>query len=97
MSISEVAIAQGGLTVEVRESFNVSQPEALAGGDTAVVPDSEVEATVRSGALAHIPARASLSDVVSALNALGASPRDLISIFQALRTAGALNADLEVQ
>ena len=97
VSISEVAIAQGGLTIEVGESFNVSQPEALAGGDTAVVPDSQVEATVGAGSLAHLPARASLSDVVSALNALGASPRDLISIFQALRTAGALDADLEVQ
>lgn len=97
VSISEVAIAQGGLTIEVSESFAVSQPEAFAEGDTVVVPETEVRASVGQGSLAHVPAQADLADVVSALNALGAGPRDLISIFQALRTAGALQADLEVQ
>lgn len=95
--IREVAIAQGGLTIEVRESAQVSQPNSFGEGQTAVVPSSEVRAAVDPGSLHRIPATASLSDVITALNALGANPRDLISIFQALRTAGALDADLEVQ
>jgi len=95
--ISEVAIAQGGLTIEIDERFAVSQPGALGSGDTAVVPESDVRATVDEVQIAHLPATASLSDVVAALNALGAGPRDLIAIFQALKTAGALQADLEVQ
>ncbi len=100
--ISEVAIAQGGLSVEISESFAVSQPQALGDGDTAVVPETEVQAEVKSpggapGALRVVPNSASLADVVSALNALGAGPRDLIAIFQALRTAGALQADVEIQ
>ncbi|MEM9194164.1 MAG: flagellar basal body P-ring protein FlgI, partial [Myxococcota bacterium] len=97
VSISEVAIAQGGLTVEINESFQVSQPETLGEGQTTVVPESEVQATVAPGSLHHIQSTASLSDVVTALNSLGATPRDLISIFQALRTAGALQAEVEVQ
>ncbi len=95
--IQEVAIAQGGLTVEIKESFAVSQPEALADGDTTVVPETEIAAQTATGALHHMPTTATLEDVVSALNALGAKPRDLIAIFQALRTAGALQAELEVQ
>ena len=57
----------------------------------------EVRAEAQPGALAQMPASASLADVVSALNALGAKPRDLVAIFQALRTAGALQAHIEVQ
>lgn len=95
--IREVAIAQGGLSIEISERFGVSQPNALAGGETAVTPATEVRAEVRQGALAQIPNTASLADVVTALNALGASPRDLVAIFQALRTAGALQAELQVQ
>jgi flagellar P-ring protein precursor FlgI len=95
--IREVAIAQGGLTVEIRESFEATQPGAFSGGDTAVTPETDVDARVETGSLARVGPSASLEDVVAALNALGASPRDLISIFQALRTAGALDAELEVQ
>ena len=97
--IREVAIAQGGLSVEINERFTVSQPQAPFGatGDTAIVPDTEVRAEAQPGALAQMPASASLADVVSALNALGAKPRDLVAIFQALRTAGALQAHIEVQ
>ncbi|MCB9623954.1 MAG: flagellar basal body P-ring protein FlgI [Sandaracinus sp.] len=95
--IREVAIAQGGLSITIDESFAVSQPDALAGGDTAVVPRTEVRATENRGSLQTVPATASLADVVTALNALGASPRDLVAIFQALHTAGALEAEIEVQ
>jgi flagellar P-ring protein precursor FlgI len=95
--IREVAIAQGGLSITIDEAFAVSQPEAFAGGDTAVVPRTAVRATEGRGSLQTVPATASLADVVSALNALGASPRDLVAIFQALHTAGALEAEIEVQ
>lgn len=99
--IREVAIAQGGLTVRVTEAPAVSQPNALAEGNTAVVPQTGVEAESEGGA-ANGPFRrvsdtATLEDVVQALNALGARPRDLIAIFEALRTAGALSAEIEVQ
>lgn len=95
--ISEVAIAQGGLTVEVQRRQFVSQPQPLAEGETQVVEDEEVRVTMEEGALMRVPASASLSDVVEALNALGATPRNLIAIFQALRAAGALQAEIEVQ
>lgn len=97
--ISEVAVAQGGLTLEISERFNVSQPLAPFGrtGQTAVVPDSNVQARAEPGQLQRLPASASLADVVAALNSIGAKPRDLIGIFQALRAAGALQAHLEVQ
>lgn len=97
--ISEVAIAQGGLTIEISEAFGVSQPNAPLSdsGQTVVVPETEVRAEVEEVEVAHLRASASLSEVVAALNALGAGPRDLIVIFQALRTAGALQAELEVQ
>ncbi|MEM6955704.1 MAG: flagellar basal body P-ring protein FlgI [Myxococcota bacterium] len=101
VEISEVAIAQGGLTIEISERFNVSQPNALADGETVVTPETEVRAQEESnnheGTVALVPSSANLTDVVAALNALGASPRDLIAIFQALHAAGALRAEIEVQ
>ena len=96
--ISEVAIAQGGLAVEIAEQPVVSQPNALSqGGRTAVVPSSKVKAEAGQGTLSRFDTSASLADVVRALNALGAKPRDLIAILQALKTSGALQAELEVQ
>ncbi len=97
--IREVAIAQGGLSIEISERFSVSQPNAGLGtsGTTVVAPDTEIEAEVQQGGLTAVPTTASLADVVTALNALGAGPRDLVAIFQALRTAGALRAHVEVQ
>lgn len=97
VQISEVAIAQGGLTVLVAEQEAVSQPDALADGETTTVDQSNVQVESEGGALRRIGPAASLQDVVNALNALGAQPRDLIAIFQALRTAGALQAEIEVQ
>jgi len=97
VTITEVAVAQGGLTVQIREQPAVSQPNALADGDTTVVDQSDVQVQAEGGALRRIGPAASLQDVVNALNALGARPRDLIAIFQALRTAGALHAEIEVQ
>ena len=95
--IAPVAVAQGGLTVTIDEAPIVSQPGPLAGGDTTVVPDSDVTATAEGGALRVLQPGASLQDVVSALNALGARPRDLIVIFEHLHAIGALHAELVVQ
>lgn len=97
--ISQVAIAQGGLTVEILEQPAVSQPGAFAGpgGVTTTVDQSQVNASLAPGQLRFIDNTASLRDVVAALNALGVRPRDLAPIFQALRTAGALRARIEVQ
>ncbi|MGB0679963.1 MAG: flagellar basal body P-ring protein FlgI [Polyangiales bacterium] len=95
--ISEAAIAQGGLTVEVSESVGVSQPAPLGEGQTTPVPETDVRARAAEGNVYHLKQSASLADVVAALNALGAKPRDMIAIFQALKAAGALQASLEVQ
>jgi len=98
--ISEVAIAQGGLTIEIQEEQSASQPApfTLNSGDTKVVPSTSVDVEQgNTSALHHVKATATLSDLVTALNAIGARPRDLIAIFQALRTAGALQARIEVQ
>ena len=96
--LSPVAITHGNLTLEVSEKFKVSQPKGMLNrGRTAVVPETRVTATEGKGALRLVQGAASLADVVKALNALGASPRDMISILQALKSAGALPAKVVVQ
>ena len=94
--LSPAAIAYGGLTVTIREEPKVSQPAPLGRGDTRVVPRSDVQVTEAPGELHMLGAAASVADVADALNALGAKPRDLIAILQALTRAGALHASLEV-
>jgi flagellar P-ring protein precursor FlgI len=97
--IAEVAIAQGGLTIEIQERQNVSQPSpfTINSGTTAVTPNTQINVEQGAQGLTHLKASASLKDLVDALNAVGARPRDLIAIFQALRTAGAISARIEVQ
>ncbi len=98
VKIAPVAIAHGGLTVAVSESFSVSQPGPFSRrGDTAVVPETRVTAQEQGGQLRELEEGASLSDVVQALNALGVSPRDLVAILQGLRSSGALQAELVIQ
>ncbi|MET4684687.1 flagellar basal body P-ring protein FlgI [Brevundimonas faecalis] len=96
--VSTVAIAQGNLTVSVQENPMVSQPEPFSrGGQTVVVPQSQVTVEEETGRRMHIVnGGASLSTLVNGLNALGVSPRDMISILQAIKAAGALQADIEV-
>lgn len=96
--VSPVAIAQGGLTISVTETPVVSQPAPLSGGQTTVVPRTTIQADDGGGAsLAVLESGTSLQTLVAGLNALGVSPRDLITILQALKTAGALQADIAVQ
>jgi flagellar P-ring protein precursor FlgI len=96
--VSTVAVAQGNLTVSVQETPLVSQPEPFSrGGETVVVPQSDITIEEERGRqMRIIGGGASLSTVVDGLNALGVSPRDMISILQAIRTAGALQAEIEV-
>jgi len=95
--ISTVAVAHGNLSIQIKETENVSQPAPFSNrGRTVVTPESDVQATEGAGGLILVERGASLGDVVRALNAVGASPRDLISILQAVKAAGALQADLEI-
>ncbi|MDO8943971.1 MAG: flagellar basal body P-ring protein FlgI [Desulfobacterales bacterium] len=95
--ISTVAIAHGNLSVEIKQNFNVSQPMPFSEtGRTVVTPDSQTSVSEGRAPIYVVPSGVSIGEVVKALNALGVSPRDLISIFQALKAAGALQADLEI-
>ncbi|MDB5451904.1 MAG: fglI [Caulobacteraceae bacterium] len=96
--ISTVAIQQGNLTITVRESPAVSQPAPFARvGTTQVVPQSDVSVDEEKGRqFVTLKSGASLSSLVAGLNALGVTPRDMISILQTIKAAGALQADIEV-
>jgi flagellar P-ring protein precursor FlgI len=118
--ISTVAVAHGNLSIQIRESLNVSQPLPFApapprgaptvaippgegtgaivapGGATVVTPESSINVREDGTALVMVPSGANLGEVVKALNAIGATQRDLISILQGIKAAGALQADLEI-
>lgn len=99
--IDTCAIAHGNLTIQVSTAFGVSQPAPLSQGETVVVPQQEVtvtEETTTGGedAVLMLPSGANIGEIVKALNALGVSPRDVISILQAMRAQGALKAELKV-
>lgn len=95
--INTVAIAQGSLTIRINETPQVSQPSPLSeGGETVVVPRTELDVTEDGSKLALLPTGVSLQDLVQSLNALGIGPRDMITILQSIKAAGALQADLEV-
>ena len=95
--ISTVAIAQGNLTISVQENPQVSQPAPFSQGETTVVPQSDVTVEEELGReIRLVNGATSLSTLVNGLNALGVSPRDMISILQAIKAAGALQADIEV-
>jgi flagellar P-ring protein precursor FlgI len=96
--ISTVAIAQGNLTIRVSEAPEVSQPAPFSRGTTTTVPRSSISVdTDHDHKLGLLNAAPTLRDLVASLNALGVGPRDLISILQAIKAAGALQADLEVR
>jgi len=96
VSLDQCAIAHGNLTVTISSDPQVSQPNPLAGGETAVTERADVQIKSDKGELSVVPASAALNDVVKALNALGATPQDLLAILQAMKAAGALKADLEI-
>ena len=95
--ISTVAIAQGNLTISVQETPQVSQPNPLSQGQTTVTPKSQVGFNEQKGRrLVMLKSGASLATLVKGLNTLGVTPRDMISILEAIKAAGALQADIEV-
>jgi flagellar P-ring protein precursor FlgI len=96
VQISSVAVAHGGLTIRVEQASRVAQPNPLAGGTTVVIPGSNITVEEAGGSIQLVEESVTLADVVRGLNILGAKPRDLIDILQAIKAAGGLHGDLEV-
>lgn len=94
--VSPVAITHGGLTVAISENLDVDQPNVLGGGQTAVTPRTEIEIDEGSGRMFEFAPGATLSDIVEAVNQVGAAPGDLMAILEALKQSGALKAELVV-
>lgn len=97
VTIEEAAVAYGSLSVVISRQTDVHQPDTpFTDGETVVTHETDIEMRSEDGALHHIRTSANLADVVRALNALGATPQDLLSILQNLKSAGALRAELEI-
>ena len=96
VTLAACAVAHGNLSVTISSTPQVSQPNAFSGGTTTVTEKTDITITQAPGALIQMAAGTKLADVVKALNSLGATPQDLLAILQAMKTAGALNAELEV-
>jgi len=94
--IAPVSVMQGNLTVAVQTVLNVAQPNALGGGTTQVTPQVEVEAKEERARDILLKEGATVEELVRALSAIGSTPRDIIAIMQSMKSAGALDADLEV-
>ena len=94
--VSTVAVAQSNLTVTIAESPTVVQPLPLSLGQTAVEPRTDLTVQTTDSKLAVVPESVTLQELVDGLNSLGISPRDLISILQAIKASGALQAEIEV-
>ncbi|WP_309902245.1 flagellar basal body P-ring protein FlgI [Variovorax soli] len=94
--VNDCAVAHGNLSVVINTEPVISQPGPLSGGSTVVAQTSQVSVTQGGGALQMVRGGASLADVIKGLNSLGANPQDLVSILQAMKSAGALRAELEV-
>lgn len=97
VTLSACAVAHGSLSVTISSTPQVSQPNPLStGGQSVVTEKADITIAQQAGSLIQMPAGTQLSDVVKALNSLGATPQDLLAILQAMKSAGALNAELEV-
>ncbi len=96
VTVEPVSISHGNLTVTIENTKNVSQPNPMASGKTEVVNNKKMSVTESSGKFITFSKGAKVSDLVRALNKAGATPRDMMAIFQAIKAAGALNADLEM-
>lgn len=95
--ISTVAVSHGNLSLVIKETPQVSQPAPFSKtGETVVVPRTDMKVTEESRRLMVVPEGASIGDVIRALNLLGVTPRDLIGILQAIKAAGALQAELTI-
>lgn len=96
VKVDPCAIAHGNLSVTVNNTPQVSQPNALSNGQTAVTNQASVNIKSDAGRVVRLPKGANLAQVVNALNAVGVTPQDLITILQAMKAAGSLRADLQI-
>ena len=96
VTLGPCAVAHGSLSVTITSTPVVSQPGAFSNGQTVVTEKNDIQINQAPGALIQLPAGSKLTDVVKALNTLGANPQDLLAILQAMKAAGALQAELEV-
>ncbi|MCA3719273.1 MAG: flagellar basal body P-ring protein FlgI, partial [Brevundimonas sp.] len=96
VKLKPVSILPGGLAVEVQTTLDVSQPQPLAGGKTAVTPTVGVGSKEDKARQVSIKPGATVEDLVRGLQVIGSTPREVIAVLQAMKTAGAMDADLEV-
>jgi flagellar P-ring protein FlgI len=96
VTISPVAISHGNLSIAIQTSFEVSQPAPLSQGQTVVAPEQQVTAEEQKSNFVTLNRGATVAELIGALNGLGVTPRDTIAILEALKAAGALQAELEV-
>ena len=96
VTLSPCAVAHGNLSVTINSTPVVSQPAPFSQGQTVTAEKADITIRQEPGALIQLPAGTKLADVVKALSALGATPQDLLAILQAIKAAGALNAEIEV-
>jgi flagellar P-ring protein precursor FlgI len=96
VTLAPCAVAHGSLSVTINSTPVVSQPGPLSGGQTVQAEKADITIAQQGGSLIAMPAGTKLAEVVRALNSLGATPQDLLAILQAIKAAGALNAELEV-
>lgn len=94
VTISAVMLAHGNLNIEIKATPLVSQPEPFSQGRTVLTRDSQITVEPEIARILHVEQQAHIGDLAEALNGIGASPRDIIAIFQALKAAGALRAEL---
>jgi flagellar P-ring protein precursor FlgI len=96
VTLGPCAVAHGNLSISISSTPNVSQPNAFSGGQTTTTAKTDIQIKQEPGMLIQLPGAPQLTDVVRALNSLGATPQDLLAILQAIKAAGALKAELEV-
>src|SRR2546422_5513285 len=96
VTISPVSISHGNLSIQIETHFDVSQPQPLSQGQTIVTPEQKVTAQEQRSNFVTLNKNATVEDLIRALNALGVTPRDTIAILEALKAAGALQAELEI-
>ena len=94
VKISAVGVAHGNLTVEIGESPIAVQPESMSAGSTAIIPRTDITAEEEGGSMIAMPSTTTVRDLVRVINSLGAKPRDVIEILQAIDKAGALHGEL---
>ncbi|ELE7613301.1 flagellar basal body P-ring protein FlgI [Vibrio vulnificus] len=92
--LKPAAVTHGGMTVAIKENLSVSQPNGFSGGETVVVPNSDISVTEEQGKMFKFEPGLTLDDLVRAVNQVGAAPSDLMAILQALKQAGAIEGQL---